>query len=341
MLCDNQGKPLEPVLMYHDNRARKQAAAIAAIVPQDYPVHSPSSSLAKLLYLQQQPRAQQARYALHQADWISGKLCGHFGYSDENNCLKLGYDVRRRRWPDFLETLGIRQALLPRVVSPGTTIGRVEKTLARQLGLPPETCIVAGTTDGVAAFLASGASQPGEAVTSLGSTLVIKALSDCYVNDWRCGIYSHRLDDLWLVGGASNCGGAVLLQYFSPQQLVAMTPRLQPQQPTGLDYYPLPAPGERFPVNDPDKQPVLIPRPADEVRFFQAILEGIAAVEAEAYRRLASQGVPWPTSVRTLGGGATNRPWMMIRQQLLQVPISVAHHRQAAFGAALLAQKCR
>ena len=341
LLCDKQGRPLGPVLMYHDSRARKQAETIAAIMPRDYPVHSPSSSLAKLLYLQQQPQAQQACYALHQADWINAKLCGRFGYSDENNCLKLGYDVRQRCWPDCLDMLGVRRTLLPEVVPPGTILGLIQKSLAQQLGLPPATRIVAGTTDGVAAFLASGASQPGEAVSSLGSTLVIKVLSDRYLSDWHHGIYSHRLDKLWLVGGASNCGGAVLLQYFTRQALAAMTPRLQAQQPTGLDYYPLPATGERFPVNDPDKQAVLTPRPADEVRFFQAILEGIAAVEAEGYRQLTKHGAPWPTIIRTVGGGAVNRPWMMIRQRLLQVPVTIARHQQAAFGAALLAQKCR
>ena len=50
--------------------------------------------------------------------------------------------------------------------------------MAAQLGLPADTAIVAGTTDGCAAFLASGASEPGDGVTSLGTTLTLKLLSD-------------------------------------------------------------------------------------------------------------------------------------------------------------------
>jgi len=60
---------------------------------------------------------------------------------------------------------------------------------------------LAGTTDSIAAFVASGAQQLGQAVSSLGSTLAIKALSSRPVQDSSRGIYSHRLskDELWLV----------------------------------------------------------------------------------------------------------------------------------------------
>ena len=85
-------------------------------------------------------------------------------------------------------------------------------------------------------------------------------------------------------GGASLSGGAVLLKFFSAQQLLELSPRLQPQAPTGLQYYPLLRPGERFPGFDGGKQPVLEPRPADDAVFLQAMLEGMASIEAEGYR---------------------------------------------------------
>lgn len=55
-----------------------------------------------------------------------------------------------------------------------------------------------GTTDSIAAFLASGADSVGQAVTSLGSTLAIKQLSEQPVDDSRYGVYSHRLGALIL-----------------------------------------------------------------------------------------------------------------------------------------------
>lgn len=57
-----------------------------------------------------------------------------------------------------------------------------------------ENCIVcSGTTDSIAAFLAAGANQTGEAVTSLGSSLAIKMLSEKRVDDVQYGVYSHRI----------------------------------------------------------------------------------------------------------------------------------------------------
>jgi sugar (pentulose or hexulose) kinase len=75
--------------------------------------------------------------------------------------------------------------------------------------------------------------------------------------------------DSWLVGGASNTGGAVLRQHFSNEQLQQLSQRINLSQPSRLDYYPLVGPGERFPVNDPGMQPRLEPRPEDDALFLQ------------------------------------------------------------------------
>jgi sugar (pentulose or hexulose) kinase len=53
--------------------------------------------------------------------------------------------------------------------------------------------VCAGTTDSVAAFVAAGITEAGQAVTSLGSTLAIKMLSENRVDDAAYGVYSHRL----------------------------------------------------------------------------------------------------------------------------------------------------
>ena len=59
--------------------------------------------------------------------------------------------------------------------------------------------------------------------------------------------------------------------FFSDVQLKDLTPLLDPSRPTGLDYYPLTKPGERFPVNDPALQPRLSPRPDDDAIFLQGV----------------------------------------------------------------------
>lgn len=104
-----------------------------------------------------------------------------------------------------------------------------------------------------------------------------------------------------------------------------------------MDYYPLPAPGERFPVNDPALPPRMSPRPADDALFFQGLLEGIAGIEAEGYRRLQSLGAPRPSLVLSTGGGAANKGWSRIRERLLGVPVTPTKYQEAAYGAAIVA----
>jgi sugar (pentulose or hexulose) kinase len=141
------------------------------------------------------------------------------------------------------------------------------------------------------------------------------------------------------VSGASNSGGAVLANYFSQADMDQMTCALQPDQPTGLNYFPLLTPGERFPHNDADYQPRLDPRPLDDRVFFQGMLEGIANIEAEGYGLLHRLGAPQPRAVHSIGGGALNEPWRQIRARRLGIPVLRAIHQEAAFGTALLAMK--
>ena len=336
LLCDSDGVPAGPALMYDDSRAQEEAAAIAAVAPADSAARSASSSLAKVLYLARRYPA--ATHALHQADWLAGRLLGRYDRCDENNALKLGYDPRARTWPAWLDHLPGVRPLLPTAVAPGTPLGRAADASREALGLEPDTVVVAGTTDSTAAFLATGAQQLGDAVTSLGSTLVLKVLAAKPVFAPEYGVYSHRLQDRWLVGGASNSGGAVLLDYFTPGELQRLTPLLEPERPTGLDYYPLRRPGERFPIHDPELPPRMTPRPPEAERFLQAMLEGLATIERSGYDLLARLGAPYPTSVRTVGGGAANPAWTAIRAARLGVPMPVPEHSDACYGAALLAR---
>ena len=139
------------------------------------------------------------------------------------------------------------------------------------------------------------------------------------------------------LGGASNTGGAVLAHYFTPAQLVQLSRHIDSSQPSPLDYYPLLKPGERFPINDPNLQPRLQPRPEDPVHFLHGLLDSLACIEAKGYALLQAQGASPIAQVYTAGGGAQNLTWQAIRHRHLQVPMLKPRHHQAAYGTALLA----
>ena len=339
LACDEALTPTFPPLMYNDARAVEEAATIRRTAGEKHPAAAATSGLAKVMWLKKHLGLQRARLYLNQADWLSALLSGN-PVSDYHNALKMGVDLETGQWPAWVEYLADVD-YLPVPVKPGQAIDLVNRTRARELGINPDCLVRAGTTDSIAAFLAAGgdgqASQPGAAVTSLGSTLVLKLLSETRVDAGEYGIYSHWFGRLWLAGGASNAGGAVLRQHFSDDELIALSREIDPLRSTGLDYYPLPGKGERFPYNDPERPPRLTPRPENRAEFLHAILEGLAAIEALGYARLAELGATPLHAVVSAGGGARNATYTRIRERRLKVPVSQAREDEACYGSARLA----
>ena len=230
---DRAGRPVAAGSLYNDRADDAAIAAVGRVAPAQSAAHGATSPLARATRLLQ---AERMVRILHQADWIAGQFSGRFDVSDENNALKTGYDPIARAWPDWIAAAGVGPEFLPEVVPAGAITGVVSAQGAVRFGVPADTIVVAGTTDGCAAFLATGADRPGEAVTSLGSTLVLKLASSRPLFAPEYGLYSHRVGDLWLAGGASNSGGAALARFFTAEAIRDISGRIDPERPTGLDY---------------------------------------------------------------------------------------------------------
>ncbi|TXG64621.1 hypothetical protein EZV62_011615 [Acer yangbiense] len=338
ILDSNTGEPLWRPFLYNES-CPDALPMVKSIAPANHTVCSGTSTLCKLVSWWNIGGANKtSAVLLHQSDWLLWILHGKLGVSDYNNALKVGYDPEVESYPLWLLSQPYSQ-LLPSVKAPGASIGFLKEDIRTKFGFPKDCVVCTGTTDSIAAFLAARATEPGKAVTSLGSTLAIKLLSTNRIEDARFGVYSHRLDDKWLVGGASNTGGAVLRQIFTDEQLEKLSDHINPMEASPLDYYPLQAVGERFPVADPEMAPRLHPRPQSDVEYLHGILESIARIEAKAYRLLKDLGATQVEEVFTAGGGAKNEKWIRIRERVLGLPVRRAIQTEAAYGAALLALK--
>ena len=335
LLCDAQLAPVSPALLYHDTRAELEAAQLKILAPKNNIVCSANSGLAKFLWLTQ--RYPDAQHFLHQADWLTAQLTGVVS-SDYHNALKTGYDIANLCWPAWLLALPNAHRL-PKVLAPGALIARITPDVAARFGIAPACKIYAGTTDSIAAFMASEVADTDVGVTSLGTTLVLKQLSRVRVEASEYGIYSHRYGNLWLVGGASNAGAGVLKNYFSDTELATLSARIDAQKTSPLDYYPLPKTGERFPTNDVNFAPRLSPRPDDDAEFLHGILQGLARIEADGYAKLNQLGAGKISRIVSCGGGAKNLIWQVHPRTSLWARRECRTHSEAAYGAALLAQK--
>lgn len=340
LVVDNHGNPITHAKMYNEAQDPCFVKAIASIAPPEHTVLSPTSTLAKAYAFVDSLSQTEGCTLLHQADYIGFLFHRKIGHTDWNNALKVGFDPGLEVYPEWLVSNEDVFRILPRHVhAPGDAVGMIDPDVADSFGICRSCIICAGTTDSIAAFLASGAEHPGQSVTSLGSTIAIKLISEREVNSSTHGVYSHRLGSSWLVGGASNSGGAVLRKYFTDEELRSLTANIDVEKPTGLQYIVLPAQGERFPENNPLLMPLLTPRPTDDSQFLQGMLEAMSRTEARAYDLLAELGATPVREVLTCGGGAANPAWTKLREMLIGVPVSTCQQGEASFGAALLAKR--
>tara|TARA_Y100001968_G_C19435862_1_gene759642 strand:- start:528 stop:1769 length:1242 start_codon:yes stop_codon:yes gene_type:complete len=270
----------------------------------------------------------------HQADWINGWLCNNWKWGEEGNNIKLGWDLIKHSWPKYFYTQAWIKTL-PSIISSGERIAKISPNIAQNLNLPNNIILIAGTTDSNAGFIAANASKE-EGVTVLGSTIVLKRFVEEPITGE--GITNHRVGGNWITGGASNTGGCVLKKFFSDQQLKELSEQINPSLTSGINLLPLSFKGERFPVNDPNLEPILSPRPTSDSLYLHALLEGLAKIEKKGWEKLNQKGVQYPQRIITIGKGAQNFQWLKIREKVIGIPIR-KNTKPTAMGAAIIALK--
>ncbi|WP_029407574.1 FGGY-family carbohydrate kinase [Thiomicrorhabdus sp. Milos-T2] len=358
LLVDQKGNPCTRALMYNDSQSSKPAQDIAQLITQSQEysgAQGVSSTLAKVsTLLMKNPNLKQP-IICHQIDFINHYLCGVLNITDENNALKLGYNSVNQAWPNWVMPYlnGINsQVTLPLVVKPGDFLAKIMPSISKNFGFNKELTVMAGTTDSIAGFLASGAINTGDAVTSLGSTMVIKAISNEPIFDDKYGLYSHKLGAHWLVGGASNTGGKVLLNEYDLKDLIYLIENTADSfiskylKEENANYYPLNEKGERFPISNPELSPSMPSRPnckktdiyhsdsclKQHQYYVLKILFGMTNIEKIAYQKLEEMGLPKIKRIFTVGGGTKNLAWMKLREFLIDASFTKSTHQQAAYG---------
>lgn len=342
---DSSGQPLIPALMYNDGRAQGLDAevneAAAEFIEHFGYSFPPAFALVKMLWLyRNRPDiiAKTAKF-LHAADFLVGKLTGHYDRTDTSNALKSGANPLTNEWPRFIEDrLGIALDKLPQVYRPGELIGEVSREAAAETGLVPGTAVIAGVTDGTASFLASGAKAVGDWNLTIGTTIVIRGVADTLICDPQGRYYCHRHPEgFWLPGGASNVGGEALAKTFSAEAISALDQAARSLIPTSLLVYPLVRKGERMPFVSPDAEGFVIGEPESEAAKFAAYVEGIALVTAWSVEAAAELGAPTGGEYFLTGGGSHGTTLSVALASVLERPLIVVKAPEGAFGSALLA----
>ena len=344
LLVDGNHRPVSTALMYDDSRAAEEAGRVNDCgadlwAAMGYSM-SASWGLPKLLWLLSNVDDPGPDVTLaHQADLINRRLTGERVATDSSHALKTGYDLLAERWPtEVMAELGVPETILPRVVRSGERLGDVGGSGAEATGLAAGTPVIAGMTDGCAAQIGSGALQPGEWNSALGTTLVLKGVTSELLRDPSRVMYSHRSPDGdWLPGGASSAGAGILSERFAGRDLAQLDELARDREPASVITYPLVAPGERFPFRAGDARGFELGTPRDEADGYAGLLQGVAFVERLCFDYIDMLGAPvrWP--LRLTGGAARSRYWCQLRADVLDGPVVLPEQSEPALGMAILA----
>ncbi len=335
-------KPLHNAILHNDVRAACQAERLAEVTERGW---SPSFALPKILWLKdERPEIYRETHVFcHATDYVAGFLTGEYSVSDPASALKTGYDIRANEWPQaLLDSTGIGVELLPRVVPTGAKIGNVTEQAAETCGLERETPVFAGATDSNAAFLASGATKPGEWNTTIGSSLAFKGLSDKPIDDPNGLMYIHRHPDgLWLPGAATNAGAeylpAALGNDYVAKAIYEDSDAALCRVPTDVLVFPLARTGERFPFNSSSAKGWIEGPAGDRLDQLAAIYQGLAFFERGCFRYFKSLGYEIGGKNYATGGGARLDALNQIRADILHTPVLKPSCPESAFGAAIIA----
>ena len=310
VLTNKVGIPVAPAAMYNDGRANSPLER-ARIIRQGL-----SNTSEELLFA-------------HTPEFVLAALTGtplNQIATDWSHGLKSDANHQTLTWEETIE--GIE---MPKIVAPGTFLGKISKAIAEELKIP-EMDIYAGMTDGCTGQISAGGTEIGTAVTTLGTTMVIKIVADKEISG--PGFYSHLLPtNTWLAGGASNLGG---ISYKKFGGLLESFNERAKNLATYLTY-PLVGVGERFPIANKELIHLQKGEPQSQMDEYRGILEGIAFAERLSYEILEKAGAPIKGQIFTVGGGSKSQLLSEIRATVLNREIALLADSGSDIGAAMIA----
>lgn len=339
---DSAGRPLAPALSWADRRA----AAVARAWRQPdgpaaelhratgTPVH-PMSPLVKLAWFAEHEPDLRAAHWVGVKDYVLAALTGRL--ATEHSCASgTGLmNMRTLAWHEpSLALAGITAAQLPDLLAPTDQL-----TLARATGpLPAGLPVVAGGGDGPLANLGTGATVPGTAALSLGTSGALRAIHTAPGVDERGRVFCYALaDGLWAVGGAISNGGVV--GAWAAECFGVPVPDLLAEaadaDPAGLVALPYLL-GERAPWWDPDLTALLVGlrREHGRAAITRAMVEGVGQQLALVAAALPGTEV---TAIRATGGAFRSPVWGTVIASALHRDLALtADEGGSGLGAALL-----
>jgi xylulokinase len=341
---DAEREVLRPAKLWCDTSTAAEARELTTVLGRHVPAGYTAS---KILWLKRHESEHFARLAhvLLPHDYVNLRLSGELAMECGDASGTGLFDPAVRRF-DARACYAIDpglEAKLPRLVAPDALLGRVSVEAARALGLAPGTPVSPGGGDNMCAAIGAGATRPGVAVLSLGTSATVFTYARTVVLD-PAGLVAPFCDasgaylPLLCVMNATGVVHEVARAFGEDVAALTRAAERVPAGADGLVFVPYLV-GERVP-DLPEARGALLglgPGTLEPARVFRAALEGVALNLAWGVERMRALGLAIQR-VRLVGGGARNALWARILADTLAAEVEVLEEPEsAALGAALQA----
>lgn len=364
VLLDENDAPLLPVMLYTDPRGETESAELAALLGEDEIVSiagvKPAAmySLPKMMWVKRScPDVwQKVRRICLMEDYLVYLLTGRAQIDYSLATRTMVFDIHRLEWSKtLLDAAGVDPSLLSTPVPTGASAGPVKPELAASLGLAPDTLIVSGSHDQVAAAIGSGVFDESCAVDGAGTveciTPVFRRCDDAVLARGAYSIVPFITPGTYVCYAFSFTGGSLVkwvIDHYAGdaraqaeregRDVYSVLDAACTDEPTGLLVLPHFA-GAATPHMDSGSKGAILGLTLENTAadLYRAVMEGVCYEMRLNIEAMAEGGVTVP-ALRATGGGARNRMWLQMKADVLGVPVTALATADAGTtGSAMLA----
>jgi len=263
------------------------------------------------------------------------------------------FDIKKNNWSaELCNLLEVDYDKLPTIKKSAEIIGKIKKTLLKDLNLNKEIKVVCGGGDMMCLLLGSGMIQQGIGCDVTGTAADVSVCTTSPLIDSRIMNLHYVVNDLWVSFGILDSGGGSL-QWFKnnfgskecemakekdisvykifDQEALSILPGSG-----GLLFFPY-LNGERT-LGSKNSRGVFfgIGSTHQKNHFIRAIMEGVA-YDLRQSLDIIREKVDI-SELRAIGGGAKSKVWIQIKSNIYNIPVvTLKNFEGGAVGAAILA----
>lgn len=351
---DENDKALLPSMLYTDPRGEEECKELCDKIGYERlleilgvkPHHM--FSLPKVMWIKKnRPEIYaKTKRILLMEDYIVYMLCGNAFLDYALATRSMAFDVKNKCWSkEILAAAEIDECLFSSLAPSGHLAGEIRPTLFEELGLKPDTKIVTGAHDQVAAAVGAGVFEVGQATDGTGTVECITPVfsnipqnKEFFENGYS--VVPYVFENTYVTYAFSYTGGATIKWYrdkLSEEKDYAVLDSSIKDEPTGLLVLPHFA-GAATPYMDSGSKAAILGLTLETTSadIYKALMEGVTYEILMNLEGVKSGSIE-PEKLYATGGGASSKAWLQIKADILNRPIIALDAKEAgACGTCML-----